>query len=395
MKKRILVSGGGIAGLTAARLLYNQGHDVTVIDRAKQFNKSGFLVSLKSFGVEIMDELGLTKALRKESTPSEFMDWMNANGTMIRSISYKKVNQNTSQSILITRGALHNVLYDNIKSDIPVLFDTTIEDLQQQAQKVNIRLSNGTLIEADLVIVSEGLRSSTRTKYFPGSQLEDFNLLYMGGRLSTRHAYRLGTIRTYLDIRKMLSIYPVSKEEVALQCYIHSVDDISKIHAEAPQLLKDSFKDYNTEVQDLIRRFLEGGLMFADKMGMVHTPNLVHGNVVLLGDAGYCPTALSGMGASLSIYGAKVLSHFLAQLPDGLNEALQRYNSLMQPIISKFQGNARNNARSFIPDNEADLKRFTALFGSATEDEVSRMMTDQLVLTENQLKFLPIHSNET
>jgi 2-polyprenyl-6-methoxyphenol hydroxylase-like FAD-dependent oxidoreductase len=389
MKRRILISGGGIAGLTAARLLFNQGHDITVIDRAKQFNKAGFLVSLKSFGVEIMEELGLTKALHEESTPSEFMEWANADGTMIRSISYRKVNQNISQSILIARGGLHEVLYNNIKSEIPVMFNTTIKDLQQEQQKVNITLSNGDLIEADLVIVSEGLRSSTRTKYFQNSQLEDFNLLYMGGRIKDAHSYPLGTIRTYLDIRKMLSIYPVSKEEIAIQCYLYNTDELSNIHADAPKLLKETFKEYNTEVKLLINRFLEGGLMFADKMGMVHTSNLVNDKIVLLGDAGYCPTALSGMGASLSIYGAKALAHFLNQSPDDVNEALQSYNSLMQPLVGKFQGNARNNAKSFIPDNDAELKRFTHLFGTVTEDEVSKMMTDQLVLTENQLNFIP------
>lgn len=43
---------------------------------------------------------------------------------------------------------------------------------------------------------------------------------------------------------------------------------------------------------------------------MINSPTLVDSNVVLLGDAGYCPIALSGMGASLSIYGAKAFPKF-------------------------------------------------------------------------------------
>ena len=395
MKKRIIISGGGIAGITAAKLLVDQGHEITVIDKASQFNNAGFLVSLKSFGVKIMDEIGLTGNLVKESTPSKFMHWLDSNGNMIRNISYEKVNQNTNQSILITRGSLHQVIYNSVKSAIDIIFGTTITGLQQKGHEVSVTLSNGQVIEADLLVISEGLRSSTRAKYFEESELEDFNLLYMGGRLKEKHSYTVGTVKTYLDINKMLSIYPINNKEVAIQCYIYNTDELANIHLNAKQLLKETFKNYNLEVQHLIDGFLKEGLMFVDKMGMVHAPSLVKGHVVLLGDAGYCPTALSGMGASLSIYGAKALAHFLARSPDDLAGSLENYNALMQPIIKKFQDNARNNAQSFIPRNEADLMRFTRLFSAASDTEVSKMMTEQLILTEDQIKFtLNLNRNE-
>lgn len=388
MKKRILISGGGIAGMTAAKLLFNQGHEVTVIDKAKKFTKAGFLISLKSFGVEIMDELGLTGALRKESTPSEYMHWVDATGAPVRSISYAKVNQNTSQSILITRGGLHEVLYNDIRDHVEVLMDTTIAHLEQNEKEVNVTLSNGESRQADLVIISEGLRSVTRGNYFKDSSVEDFNLLYMGGRLKERPSDTPGNVRIYLDVDKMLSVYPLDENEVAIQCYLRSTEELAAIHARVPELLKDAFRDYNADVRHLIDSFLESGLMFADKMGMVHAPALTNGKLVLLGDAGYCPTALSGMGASLSIYGAKALSYFLQKSPDDLNGALQRYDGLMKPISRKFQSNARNNAESFIPDNQAELKRFTDLFSTSSEDEISRLMTDQIALTPEQLNFL-------
>lgn len=76
MKKKILISGGGIAGLTAAKLLSAQGHNITVIDRATSFTNAGFLISLKSFGVRIMEELGLMKELQAASSPSEAVSFL-------------------------------------------------------------------------------------------------------------------------------------------------------------------------------------------------------------------------------------------------------------------------------------------------------------------------------
>lgn len=387
MKKKILISGGGIAGLTAAKLLAGQDHQVTVIDRASSFTRAGFLISLKSFGVGIMEELGLMEELRAASSPSEFVSFLEKDERLIQHISYEKMNQNIERSVLISRGGLHNVMYENLKDQVNVLFDTTISGITSTGDKTAVTLSDGSIMEADLVIVSEGLRSSTRERYFTDSQMEDFNTLYMGGRLEMEHSYTVGAFKIYIDVNKMLSIYPIADNEIAIQCYIHHTGDIATIKQKSADLLHSSFNEYNIEVRDLLNRFVEKGLMFVDKMGMVEATDLVNGNMVLLGDAGYCPTALSGMGASLSIYGAKALSHFISKTPDDLKSACSNYNTLMQPIIRKFQGNARNNASSFIPADEQRLDQFVNSFRAASDIELKKIMTDPIVLTEDQLNF--------
>lgn len=387
MKKDILISGGGIAGLTAAKLLSEQGHNITVIDRASSFTRAGFLISLKSFGVKIMDELGLTAKLLHESSPSEYVTFTEADDQAIQHISYEKMNKNTERSVLITRGSLHHVLLENIKDKVNVLLNTTISRLVQKGDITSVTLSDGKEITADLVIVSEGLRSSTREQYFKDCKVEDFNTLYMGGKLKFNHGYTVGSFKIYIDVNKMLSIYPIAPDEIAIQCYIHHTGALSASKQNATELLESSFNGYNQEVKHLLNQFTAHGLLFIDKMGMVNAPDLVNGNLVLLGDAGYCPTALSGMGASLSIYGAKALAHFISKTPGDLSSACKNYNTLMQPIIQKFQGNAKKNAASFIPADEERLIQFVHSFRSASDEDLQKIMTDPILLTEDQLAF--------
>jgi len=387
MKKTILISGGGIAGLTAAKLLSGQGHEVTVIDRASSFTKAGFLISLKSFGIQIMEELGLLQELQAASSPSEFVSFLEKDGQVIQHLSYEKINENIQRSVLISRGGLHNVLYDHLKNRLNILFSTTISGITSVGEKTEVTFSNGERMETDLIIISEGLRSPTREKYFTSSQMEDFNTLYLGGKLTTKHSEPVGAFKIYIDVNKMLSIYPIANDEIAIQCYIRDTGDLATIKQRSAKLLRNSFSDYSAEVKDLLNRFAEEGLMFVDKMGMVNASTLVNGNMVLLGDAGYCPTALSGMGASLSIYGAKALSHFISKSPDDLKSACSNYNILMQPIIHKFQTNARNNASSFIPADVQKLDQFVKFFGAASDDELKKIMTYPIVLTEDQLNF--------
>jgi len=388
MKKNILISGGGIAGLTAAKFLSKQGHNITVIDKASSFSKVGFLISLKSFGVKIMDELGLSAKIQEESSPSEFVSFLEANDEVIQHISYEKMNENIERSVLISRGGLHHVLYEDIKDHVNLIFNTTISHLDQEENKTNVTLSDGKMIEADLVIISEGLRSPTREKYFKDCKVEDFNTLYMGGRLKQAHSYNVGAFKIYIDVNQMLSIYPIAQNEIAVQCYIYDTGTLSASYENASDLFQNSFRGYSGEVQDLISKFAKNGIMFVDKMGMVNAPDLMNGNVVLLGDAGYCPTALSGMGASLSIYGAKALAYFISINAVDLALACNRYNALMQPVIKKFQTNAKNNASSFIPKNKEQLHHFVSSFRNASDADIKRIMTEPIVLTEEQINFI-------
>lgn len=70
------------------------------------------------------------------------------------------------------------------------------------------------------------------------------------------------------------------------------------------------------------------------KMAKWHT-----GRVVLLGDAAYCPTPLTGQGAPLAIDGAYVLAGELSKLNDGEHpsKAFEEYDRTFRPFVEEQQ----------------------------------------------------------
>lgn len=383
---RVLISGGGIAGLTVANILKRQGHQAIIIDKAQKFSKVGFALSLKSFGVEIMKELGLEDKLRSIAAESNYVNFYKKDSELVRELSYEVIDKNIGDSIMATRGGIHHVLYEAIKDNIELRFFTAIKEIIENEKEVTVTLSDNSIIKSDLLIVSEGLRSTTRTKVWNNSPIEDFNVFYAAGRLQSEHSYKVGNFQIYRDVKKMLAILPLSQNDLAIQCYVHNTADVDNEKAIEKGILSDTFQDYDVNVTELIKKLEATGDIFSDKMGMVHEPILYKGRIVLLGDAGYCPTPLSGMGASLSIFGAKALVHFIANAPNSLDKALDNYNKLMQPIILKFQNSARNNLKTFLPMSKISLALNNFVFKYIPKYFITKV-SKELTLTNEQRDF--------
>ncbi|UYZ64828.1 FAD-dependent monooxygenase [Hymenobacter weizhouensis] len=409
MNQSVVISGGGIAGLAAANMLHKAGYAVTVLEKAHAFTNAGYLLSLKSFGIDIMGELGLEANLVAAQVPASSLSFLDAKGRPIRKLNIARLHQEGGRSILvpraggevdslhgyflgvrsilIPRATLHRVMYEAVQDKVRVIFGATVETVQQTATSVAVTLSNGETLDADFFIIAEGLRSATRNRYVANAQVEDFNVFYMGGKLAGRHQFTPGVNRIFMGVGKMLFVFPVAEDELAIQCYIQNTDDVAQLQANAKHLLRYSFAGFPDEVRTLVEEIATRGILYADKMGMVHAPELAQGRIVLLGDAAYCPTALSGMGASLSIYGARVLTHFVGQLPHDLPLAFTRYSAWMQPIVQKFQDNAKQNARSLLPKNNLQLQAFKLFLRLAPEAVLLKKVNNQLVLSDEQMRF--------
>jgi 2-polyprenyl-6-methoxyphenol hydroxylase-like FAD-dependent oxidoreductase len=221
---------------------------------------------------------------------------------------------------------------------------------------------------------------------FSNTYFKNSNIFYLAGRLQKKHDYKLGVFKWFLGVGKMLAIIPLSENEIALHSYIRNSNAV--VQADLKEFLASSFSEFDNEVQDLIREVIGKGVLFTDKLGMIHSENLVNGRLILLGDAGYCATPLSGMGASLSIYGAKALSHFIEKNPTNIQKALHNYNQAMQPIIAKFQSNAKRAASSLLPKSAGKHRLTSFMIRLAPRFVITNRMTKDFGLTENQRNFL-------
>jgi 2-polyprenyl-6-methoxyphenol hydroxylase-like FAD-dependent oxidoreductase len=73
------------------------------------------------------------------------------------------------------------------------------------------------------------------------------------------------------------------------------------------------------------------------------------GRSVLLGDAAYCASPLSGMGTGMAVIGAYILAGELAHTDGNYALAFARYEALMRDFVKKCQEIANSGTDWFVP----------------------------------------------
>jgi len=84
---------------------------------------------------------------------------------------------------------------------------------------------------------------------------------------------------------------------------------------------------------------------YFDKAAQIGMPRWSQGRVVLVGDAGYCASPMSGQGTSIALIGAYVLAGELAAASGNHQRAFAEFESVMRPFIETNQALGLKSAK--------------------------------------------------
>jgi 2-polyprenyl-6-methoxyphenol hydroxylase-like FAD-dependent oxidoreductase len=94
---------------------------------------------------------------------------------------------------------------------------------------------------------------------------------------------------------------------------------------------------------------------YFDSASQVRMGSWSAGRVTLVGDAGYCPSPLSGQGSSLALVGAYVLACELRAADGDHRDAFAAYQRRMQAFAERNQRIALGNAKRFTPASRRQI----------------------------------------
>jgi|HubBroStandDraft_2_1064218.scaffolds.fasta_scaffold104875_2 2-polyprenyl-6-methoxyphenol hydroxylase-like FAD-dependent oxidoreductase len=346
----VLISGGGIAGLAAALFLGRQGHHVRVIDRAPSFRKAGYAISLKGFGIQLMADLGLRDALRRHALSYDRLCLYDSDARPLQVLSDELVEKITHGQVFTYRSELHAVLHEAACSALPPMgFGVHVTALDGDERGTRVTLSDGTVEDFDLVVVAEGMRSTTRNLLWGSEGQRPLDVVYAAATIDVAHGLDPRGAHGYFGESHNAAFLPIDDRRLLVQCYWRARLDERPSSAAARTMLVETFRGFGPGVRRFLEAIAPDGDVFCDAVSMIVLPSRVRERVVLLGDAGYCPTFLSGMGASLGLLGAKLLSLCLPLQGGDVAAGLKRYDDTLRPVVEHFQANALANVDNALP----------------------------------------------
>ena len=379
----VLISGASIAGPALAYWLRTRGFNPTVVERAPAPRPGGQTVDLRGAGRLVIQRMGLMDRVRQLSLDQRGIAWVDGRGRVTaRMPSDLFGGEGIVSEIEILRGDLGQLLYEATRPGTEYLFDDTITGLEQDEAGVTVTFERAAPRRFSLVIGADGLHSAVRTLAFgpePGHlrplgcytawfttpadlDLGGWFLMHNapGGLVVSARPGRLpGEIKAGLSFRSAPIEY--DRRDTGGQ----------------QDILARRFAGAGWEAPRLLAAMRTAPDFFFDSVAQVHLDRWSAGRVGLVGDAGYCPTPLTGLGTSLALVGAYVLAGELAVARGDHRVAFARYEQVMRPYVTRGQQLPPGGASGYAPRSRAAIRLRTASMRMMTHWPVRSLLARQ------------------
>lgn len=391
--KKILITGASVGGNTVAWWLSHQGFDVTVVERADSFREGGQNVDVRGAGREVLRRMGLEQAAIDLTTGESGTDWVDEENRVIARFAVEDIGDGPTAELEIMRGDISRIIYEPTRQRAMYRFGDNIVEVCQDGTGSLVTFKSGITERYDIVIIAEGVGSSTRELLFPGEykmRYMDLTIAYfsipgkegdgkfarqyntVGGRGATLKPGSDGNLRVYMGIHK------VSEEEQKWGT------------KRQKQFLLDKFAHDGWEFPRILKEIPNVDDFYFDVMRQVKMDRWSTGSVVLTGDAAWCATPLSGIGTTLAIVGGYVLAGELAKTDD-YAVAFAAYERIMRPFVKEGQGLPKIVPRLLWPHTRLGLAFLRAVMRLAGTRAVRKIFS-KLYLRDSKKVELPTYN---
>jgi 2-polyprenyl-6-methoxyphenol hydroxylase-like FAD-dependent oxidoreductase len=352
----ILISGAGVAGLSAAVTLGARGHHVQLVERSAHFRVNGSPIDIRGDAIAVVGKMGLLEEVhRRRLRMSEQAVFVDSDGAVVAALPVAETSD-SDDDIEIAREDLATVLADALPVDANVVFRDSVAMLTDDGTGVDVRFVSGRTERFDLVVGADGLHSTVRRLTFGPeadftkhlgvyAAIADFPAEAGGGGLNATYNFpgHMAAIMRYRD--RALAVFLFRSDPIDYD--YHDLNAQKKI-------LANAFADHDEwRIPELIAAAEADPELYFDSSSQVHLPSWNRGRVVLVGDAAHAASGLSGRGSSIALLGASLLAEELDE--NDLVAGFQRYEARHRPQVRTAQASVVGGADLVVPATWADI----------------------------------------
>ncbi|TSJ43992.1 FAD-dependent oxidoreductase [Mucilaginibacter corticis] len=353
--KKILISGASVAGPALAFWLNKYGFEGTIIERAPGIRPGGYAIDFRGPAMQVLERMNLVKEIKKYETRAGNITIVNKNNKKLAAMP----DGFTSGELEIMRGDLANVFYEATKANTEYLFDDSITAIQEDANGVTVSFNRSESRRFDLVIGADGLHSNVRALTFGDESQFMHHLGIYFAIFSTPNFMQLKDMAGlyYGTLGKRVGVFSANNDTEARASFYFASPQIAYNYrdiAQQKEMIRRRFMGEQWQVPQLLKLMDEAPDFYFDSVSQIRMDRWQKGRVVLLGDAGYCASPMSGMGTSMAVIGAYILAGELMAANGSHVIAFNKYETMMRPLVSACQKLAEG-AEWFVPQTKFKL----------------------------------------
>jgi 2-polyprenyl-6-methoxyphenol hydroxylase-like FAD-dependent oxidoreductase len=346
--RTVLVSGASVAGPALAHWLVRRGLRPTVVERAPAPRPGGQAIDVRGAALDVVERMGILPRIRRARTRMRGMSIRDREG---KELAYTTEMAFTSgqldgEDVELLREDLTGLLHEVTRGEVEYVFGDSVTALDEDEHGVRVAFERGRPRTFDLVVGADGLHSNVRRLAFGP---EERFLRHLGTYVAIFSA------ENFLDLDDWqvwvrdgdpgYGVYPVRGNSEVRVTFGFASEPLGYDHHDVEEqrtLVADRLRHVGWEASRWLEAMWEAPDFYLDAVAQTRMDRWTRGRVALVGDAGYCPTVLSGQGSSLALVGAYVLADELGRGGDH-TAAFARYEERMRPFVELNQRIAVEN----------------------------------------------------
>jgi 2-polyprenyl-6-methoxyphenol hydroxylase-like FAD-dependent oxidoreductase len=344
---RAIVIGAGVGGLTAALALRRAGWDVTVLERSDALRQRGAGISMAPNAMHAFDAIEIGAKVREAGEPAPLLGARRPDGSWI----FKQLADPLSSRYgyplyILLRSDLLAVLAEALTKDSePVRFATEARVVRSgdATELAAVELTDGTTLEAELVVAADGGQSAVRTELFPGHPGPSYGGFRVWWMLAASLAGSGPVVGSEtLGPGLTFGIMPLRDGRIYAYASMLTPERDPAADPEPLAVLRNALADWHPDVRAILAD-ADPARVFSDNARWMERPlpAFHHGRVALLGDAAHPMTPDLGQGGCQAIEDAVVLAQSMMASPEGL----QAYTASRLPRATKIAARSHSMSR--------------------------------------------------
>ena len=352
---KILISGGGIGGLTAALCFLHHGAEVTVLEQAPKLGDIGAGIQIPPNAMKVFAALGLDAALAKTAFEPEAIEArMGRSGLELFHIPLAEhaVKRWGAPYLHIHRADYISVLAKALRDESPdgLHLGAEIIGYTQTEDAVEVQLADGRRITGDALIGADGIHSPVREQML-GAEKPIFT-----GNVAWRAVVPMAalgadgprpTACAWMGPGKHCVTYRLRRGTVANFVGVVERDDWTTESWTERGTREAALADFEGWHPTITRMLGEADALYRWALyDRAPLPQWVDGRVGLLGDAAHPMLPFMAQGAAMAVEDAWVVAREVTQKPSPAR-GLEAYQHLRQPRTERVLAGSRANAKTF------------------------------------------------